>query len=171
MITDIDKIRSDAMVIANALINKTEFLEGFRFEKEWHVNKLEKIIDLSVKEAIRANKITLEELNKKVSCGDLVLVKQANNKTIRYLLSRFLLGLQEVDVIGGAKEYYFKTLDVHSNLGLALIGKSVGEEVTYSEGNEKNIHTVKILSIRKTELSEDLSLEELKVDDKNYYRR
>jgi len=49
-----------------------------------------------------------------------------------------------------------------------ILGKHVGDEITYTEDNEKNQHTVKILSVQKTVYSRKINEYEIEADMKKY---
>lgn len=164
---DKDKIFHEAITLASAIIYRKSFNIGnsnydfINIDYDNDKEKIEKIIDYAIDEAIRASKIVNEKIKDIVYCGDLVTISVNDTMLERYLIGR----VEQAQYVGGHDDICdYKYLYVQKELGRLLVGKSVGDELYYSEGNAKNPQKIKILSTRRTKFSQKLDECELQAD-------
>jgi hypothetical protein len=159
----LENLEKECMELVCTLINKTSFGSGYDTYERHHNERLDEIINVAVEKTLEMKRKLHEE--RKVFPGDFVVVLVDDEKYIRYLLVRDGKSYNWVIPTGTrTKEENFINLRVHDGLGYELVGRKVGDSFTYGEDNGKLYHTYKILSCRKTELSEDIGKEELLAD-------
>ena len=173
-----DILLIESMILANGIIqNSYNFYHDngqVDLDREWDKDTIDRIIKFSIQTCKKYNdKIVVEEEKNKntVFCGDLIVVMIDKKTLKRYFINRNDTTRTYIQPINcGNIEVNFENLFVQTNLGRKLIGKCVGDTITYSSDDAKNEHTVEIVSIRKTIASEELNEYELDVD-KKYIKR
>ena len=157
-----DNIEKECMDLVCTLVNST-FRNGYDPDSMSHEMKLNDIIDIAVKKTFEMRKKINDA--RKVFPGDFVVVLVDDTLYKRYLLVRENRTYNWVTPTGTeVREEDFENLPVQTGLGYELVGRKIGNTFTYGEKDEKLYHTYKVLSVRKTGLSEDITKDELLAD-------
>jgi len=133
--------------------------------------EIDKIKDAAKKmvwDAYQDYKAKLEYENSEIYLEDLVVLSIDNSQPTRYWLGRSTNNW-DVDLINGkTRVSSYEPLPEENLIVKKILGKHVGDEITYTEDNEKNQHTVKILSVQKTVYSRKINVYEVEADMKKY---
>jgi hypothetical protein len=127
--------------------------------------KIQELMDLSVELVMKMENKVDELVENEVCTEDLVVISVDNGEPIRYFISRYSEpNPHKIQPLYGKYEHDFEKIAASSELGKLLLGKHVGGVITYTNDEDKNVHTIKILSCRKTEYSLKVNSHEINAD-------
>lgn len=132
------------------------------------INNVIKYLDIATEMAYRLDKNTNEKYV--IYCEDVVVLSIDGGKPELYYLSNYdgITDKEAIDFTDNSPEiddldedYIICATD---DLGLNLLGKRVGDKITFSKDDEKNQHTAVILSNKRTTLSYKLTREQVEAE-------
>ena len=140
-------------------------VKGFSFGSA-DEDVLNRLMELAINNMIKFEQMIEEKKYNVIETEDLVVLSMDNGPETRYYLSRYASRPLYPEPLNEYAEYQsdYTNLSVHNGLGRELLGKHVGDTLTYTDGEEKKLRTIKILSLRKTKYSAPLNDHELNAD-------
>jgi len=125
-------------------------------------------LDQAISDAIVIELRAKNIFDNEVYCEDVVTLS-VDGKKERYLLSSIDAGEYGIraeipNTNLGSTFHKDKIISVYGEIGLQLLGKHVGNIITYNIENEKNQHKIEILATRKTKNSYKLSRDEVEAE-------
>ncbi len=163
---DNNEITKECLSLINTIIKKCDFQVGYTGSKEgfnWRNNEyksaINDIIEYAVDKVLEVYRKIDLAYPEEIYCEDLLVLSIDNDNPKIYYLTKQIENPyddinESIEINNKASTTTYIPLSVYNKQGYLLLGKHVGDTITYQNDGDLNEHTITILDIRKTRYSE-----------------